>query len=518
MGETLIPSPGEEKEPRSTVEDLTVIAGVEKSYQTGEMGPLIASRAISKKEPDLALRKFEIVFGRDSLHTAYDLLEFYPKLTESTLKRLAELQGTKDDSVTEEEPGRIHHEHRTEENPWFEKLRSRWGHPEDKELIYYGTVDATPLYVKLFCDYLQKTNDWELLDEKIKNKDGEEISLREAFERAVDWIFQKIDRSEFGFVEFQRTNPRGIGNQIRKDSWDGLSHKDGELANHNQPVAAVEVQGYSYDALLGAVEVFERFAENNPEYQDKADECRKRAEKIKKNLIEQMWMEDEEYFAIGIDRDTEGNPRQLDTITSNPGHLLDSKIFDDPEMQTYREAIIKKLFSDDMFCVAGIRTLSSREIRYGPGTYCNGSVWPMDNEMIAKGLERQGYLALATEVRLRNHWGAFIVRKNPEFFRGDEGQDGEGKPIPLINTKKIREYSKERGREITIETVPQEIQAWTVSAILSTKRKLGEGLMRKVRDRERIEFEEDILEDLREQRQEGLLIEKDLKKLFRFRK
>lgn len=515
MNEILSIGP-ENQEPRSTIRDATVLAGVQHAREIGEMGPVVASRATPEGEKNLDLRAFEVVFGRDSIHTAYDLLEFYPKLAENTLIKLAELQGTKEDSVTEEEPGRIHHEHRPKGDPKLEMLKAKWGHPEDEELIYYGSVDATPMYAKLFTEYLDKTKNQQILSEKITNKDGKEVLLQDSFDAAINWILDRATNSELGFVEFKRSNPQGIANQIQKDSRRSLAHKDGSLVNHDYPVATIEVQGYAYDALVDAAELYKSLASEI--YQEKIRKCQEIAEKLKNNVLREMWMEDQDYFATGIDRSSSGDIRQIDGITSNPGRLLESKLLNDPDSKPYVEATVRKLFSDEMFGIAGIRSMSKNEKRYAPGSYWNGSVWPADNEGIARGLEKQGYLALATEVRLRNHWAAFVNRQNAEFFRGDEGVDKDGNPIPIINTKRIKTWSDEFGEEVDLESQPQEIQAWTVSAVLSTKRKLGEGLMKKLHDSDRIEFEEAILDKLRSHRKEGLIIEKNLQELFKFRK
>ncbi|MCL5773561.1 MAG: hypothetical protein M1536_04200 [Firmicutes bacterium] len=452
---------------RSSLKDILTLAGVKKSREIGERGPLIASRSISEDEKNPELRRFEVVFGRDSIFTAYELLDYYPRLAEATIKRLAELQGTRIDAVTEEEPGRIHHEHRPGGAFFFEQLRAKWGHPEDKELIYYGSVDATPLYLKLFCDYLKRTDNWNVLNVKVRNKDDCRIILKETFENAVDWIIKRTDKSEYGFIEFQRSNPRGIANQVWKDSGDSFFHEDGKSANHDFPIAAVEVQGYAYDALLGAADVFKR-----QDRKDKTKKCIEKAEIIKNNVINKLWMEDKQYFAIGLDRGKDGKSRQIRIIASNPGHLLNSKMLFDPGRIHYKEAIIRKLFSDDLFCASGIRTLGKNEARYNPGSYHNGSVWPFDNSFIAGGLEKHGFLALAEEVRLRLLRATAVHGKMAEFFRGGNGI------VPEINTETVRRFNDETGKEVVIEQPPQEIQAWTVTAVFTAKRKMGERFLR----------------------------------------
>jgi glycogen debranching enzyme len=306
---------------------------------------------------------FMTLFGRDSLITAWMALIVDPELALGTLQTLARFQGTEVRPYNEEEPGRILHE-------------MRFGEASSLSLgggtIYYGTADATPLFVMLLGELRRWGLAREAVDELLPHAD-----------RALDWISKFGDRDGDGYVEYQRTSDRGLRNQGWKDSADAVRFADGRLAE--PPIALAEVQGYTYGAYLARA----FFA---AEAGDVAlsTELRARAAELKAAFNRDFWLEDRGYLAMGLDRDK----KPIDALASNMGHCLWTGILDADKA----DLVAKKLLSADMFSGWGIRTLAASMVGYNPISYHCGSVWPHDNAIIAAGLMRYGYVREAQRV------------------------------------------------------------------------------------------------------------------------
>jgi glycogen debranching enzyme len=306
---------------------------------------------------------FMTLFGRDSLLTSWMTMIVDPDLALGTLETLARFQGTEENPITEEEPGRILHEMRFGETASLSLGGGR---------VYYGTVDATPLFVML----LGELSRW-------GNRRDEVDALLPAADRALDWITNYGDRDGDGYVEYQRTNDRGLENQGWKDSWDSTRFADGTLAH--SPVALCEVQGYVYAALVARSHCATEAGDTAL-----AATLRKRAQTLKENFNRDFWIEDGEYFAMGLDRDK----RPLDAVTSNMGHCLWTGIVDEEKAP----AVARHLLDKAMFSGWGIRTLSEPMVGYNPISYHCGSVWPHDNALCAAGLMRYGFVEEAHRV------------------------------------------------------------------------------------------------------------------------
>jgi glycogen debranching enzyme len=295
-------------------------------------------------------------FGRDSLLTAYESLLLNPQLARDTLKVLAALQAREDEPWRDAEPGKILHE-------------LRCGELARAGLIphtpYYGTVDATPLFVLLAAAYHRWTGDLQTLSE-----------LRPAIDAALEWIDRFGDSDGDGFVEYRRRSPAGLRNQGWKDSSDAVVHADGTLAEG--PIALVEVQGYVYLAKLRIAELYEELGES-----DRGRALRAQAEALRRQFNDAFWNPEEGFFALALD----GRKRQVASVTSNPGHCLYCDMIDADKAA----AVAERLMAEDMFSGWGIRTLSARSPAYNPMSYHNGSVWPHDNAIIAAGLKRYGH-------------------------------------------------------------------------------------------------------------------------------
>jgi glycogen debranching enzyme len=302
-------------------------------------------------------------FGRDALVSSGEALILNPDLLRDALAVLAKLQATEDDPWRDAEPGKILHELRAGE------LAGAGLIPHTP---YYGTVDATPLFLMRAAEYYSWTGDLETLR-----------MLRPAMDRALRWIDESGDQDGDGFIEYERRSAAGLRNQGWKDSEDSIVHADGSLAEG--PIALVEAQGYVYAAKQTIADVYDAL-----ELPDVARRLRSEADALRVAFNEAYWNAGEGTFALALD----GRKRQVASVTSNPGHCLHCGIIDAEKAG----AVAERLLADDMFSGWGVRTLSSRNPAYNPMSYHNGSVWPHDNAIIAAGLKRYGHQAAVQRI------------------------------------------------------------------------------------------------------------------------
>ncbi|QKW15912.1 amylo-alpha-1,6-glucosidase [Verrucosispora sp. NA02020] len=308
--------------------------------------------------PAAGLPWFMTMFGRDSILTCLQTLPFTPELSATTLRILGALQGTRCDDFREEDPGRILHEMRYGESAAFE---------EQPHSPYYGSVDATPLFVVLLDEYERWSGDAALVKE-----------LEQECRRAFRWMDDYADLVGTGYIWYERRNTdTGLENQCWKDSWDSISYADGSLPPF--PRATCEVQGYAYDAKMRGTRLAREFWDD-PGF---ADQLEREAAALKERFNRDWWVSDGGYYALALD--PEG--RQCDVLTSNIGHLLWSGIVDeDRAAQIAHHLVGPRLFSG-----WGVRTLAEGEVRYNPIGYHNGTVWPFDTSFCAWGLRRYGF-------------------------------------------------------------------------------------------------------------------------------
>lgn len=430
----------------------------------GTNGPSVA--ALSSESKNIRHNNqglFNTVFGRDSLRVAIDLMNHYPKLAKETIQHLAEVQGIEYNTSREEEPGRIPHEIRDADDPIAIKITQSngWGWP------YYGSVDATPEFIRTLSAYCKLSDhNIEFLSYTYNDKSGQPQTISTALIRAVNWMIKRMDSNPEGLIEFKSVLKLGIENQVWKDSWDPYHHSDGTIANHNKGIASIEVQTVTHDALLDAADLYDNI------YVDKhkeAEALRERAKILAKNILDIFWTEDKGgYFVIGTDRDNNGKLRQLKIRTSNMGHILNSRVIDGDDIEHTRKrmAILRQLQSPEMLSISGIRTLASDEVRFREGAYHNGSVWIWDTYHIVKGALRHiksnpefGLFANDLENRIQKI--VDVIGGFPEHVRG-------GDEI-AVNTRIIDIYDNNEKRVNRVEQPPQEVQAWTVAAILATR-------------------------------------------------
>jgi glycogen debranching enzyme len=317
-------------------------------------------------------------FGRDSLLSACESLMINPEVARGTLLVLAGLQARTDEGWRDAEPGKILHELRTGE-------LARTGHIPHTP--YYGTVDATPLFLMVAGGYYRWTLDLDTMRQ-----------LRPALDAALRWIDEWGDRDGDGFVEYERRAPAGLINHGWKDSHDCIVHADGAIAE--APIALVEVQGYVYEAKLRIADVYEALGDAG-----QANELRIQAAVLRAAFNEAFWDPDEGFFVLALD----GRKAQVRSVTSNPAHCLYCGIVEDDKAAMVAE----RLMAADMFCGWGIRTLSGSSPAYNPMSYHNGSIWPHDNGIAAAGLKRYGFDAATNRIAA----GLFDVASGARDFR-----------------------------------------------------------------------------------------------------
>ena len=302
--------------------------------------------------PAAGMPWFMTVFGRDTVITCLQTLLFGPELARSALRELVALQATEIDPSRDAEPGKIVHEVRRGKcaTKWFDR--------------YYGTADATPLFLVLLSETWRWTDDTELVHE-----------LRKPALAALRWIDEFGDRDGDGFVEYQRRTGRGLENQSWKDSGDSQRFHDGRFAQ--APIAPCEVQGYVYDAKRRMAELA-REVWGDPALSDRLEE---EAERLRSRFDAAYWVEERGgYYALALDAEK----NRVDSLCSNIGHLLWSDIVPPARV----DAVVNALMGDDLWSGWGVRTMSNAEAAYSPLSYHNGTVWPHDNSLIAWGLAR----------------------------------------------------------------------------------------------------------------------------------
>jgi glycogen debranching enzyme len=404
------------------------------------------------KLPGAGVPWFMTVFGRDTIITCLQTLLFGPELARTALEVLADLQAKEDDPSRDAEPGKIVHEvrHGKAARTWHER--------------YYGTADATPLYLILLSEVWRWTDDAALVRD-----------LKAPALAALEWIERYGDRDGDGFVEYERRTDHGLENQSWKDSWDSQRFHDGTLAK--TPIAPCEVQGYVYDAKRRVAELA-REVWRDRELANRLDQ---QADQLRKRFDEAFWVEDRGgFYALALD----GDKRQVDSLCSNIGHLLWSGIVPPKRV----DAVVDQLMGDDLWSGWGVRTMSTADAGYNPLSYHNGTVWPHDNSIIAAGLARYARWPEAQRVIQRMLTAAqHFSYQLPEVFAGLRRSEtpfpiayptaarpqawAAGTPVLLLQS--LLGLQPDRRRHALESVAPPELPSWAGSIRLSGIRAFG---------------------------------------------
>jgi glycogen debranching enzyme len=336
---------------------------------------------------------FSAVFGRDGIITALQMLWIDPSLARGVLKRLAHFQAEVDDASSDAAPGKILHEMR------FGELAALREVPFAR---YYGSVDASPLFVMLAGSYAKRTGDYDLVAE-----------IWPAIERALSWIDGPADIDGDGFIEYARGTETGLANQGWKDSHDAIFHADGRLAQG--PIALVEVQGYVYAAKSLAARCASKLG-----FTERADALWQQAQDLRARFVAAFWCEEIGTYALALD----GAKAPCKVRTSNAGHALTTGIADADHARRIADGLLRPAFHSGW----GVRTLAAGEVRYNPMSYHNGSVWPHDNSLIAHGLARYAFKSGANEIfeGLVQAASYMDLRRTPELYCGFRRLPGRG--------------------------------------------------------------------------------------------
>lgn len=325
------------------------------------------------------------LFGRDSIISSLQVLAFEPRLAEQTLRLLAKYQATQVSEWRDEQPGKILHELRVGELAHLNEI---------PQTPYFGSVDATPLFLIMVARHANWTGDLSLFQE-----------LKPSVERAFEWITRYGDATGNGYLEYDSRSSKGLGNQGWKDSGDSIVNADGTLAT--PPIALVEVQGYVYLAKISMADLYEKTGDHPA-----AARLRAEAEALRTRFERDFWLKEKDIYALAL----QSGQTPAAVISSNPGQMLWSRM-----VQPARAAkTAEHLMSPEMFTGWGIRTLSSGERRYNPIGYHLGSVWPHDNSIIvagfrAYGLDEPACGVFAGVLKAAMHFAHYRL---PEVFAG----------------------------------------------------------------------------------------------------
>ena len=341
--------------------------------------------------PAAGLPWFVAPFGRDSLIVSLQNILIYPDFARGSLDILGSLQAKVEDDYRDAEPGKILHEIRYGELAHFKLV---------PHTPYYGTADATPLYLITLHAAWRATGDMGLLQRHLETAEG-----------CLSWIDRYGDRDGDGFQEYQTRSSAGYENMGWKDSGDSVVYPDGSLVKG--PKALCELQGYVYDAWLRMAEIFEAL-----DKADRARDLRAKAADLFKRFNEAFWDEELGFYAFALD----GDKKKVLTIASNAGHCLWSGIV--PPERAVR--VVKRLMAPDMWSGWGIRTLSTRNPAFNPYNYQTGSVWPHDNAIIALGFKRYGFGVEAARIArdISDAASHFLANQLPELYTTIERDEG----------------------------------------------------------------------------------------------
>jgi glycogen debranching enzyme len=418
-----------------------------------------------------------MIFGRDSLEVADDLLGARPGLALNVIDLLAYFQGSSEDNNKKSgvQTGKIMHQHGQleyrnlrvghETELLINKLSELWG-GDDTGFTNYDSLDSTPLFIRLVSRYGLKYGP-DFLNEEIAHESGKTRTRQHYLDESLKWLVKHLYLSSVGFLEFRREHKDSIIIQNWRDSGSSMVHIDGSQANINEYIAPLDVQGYAYDALVMSARLFEKY-----QLASKAEVHRIRtaASTLRENLFSSFWMEETQSFAMALDRDENHNPRLIKTPSSSQGALLDTRLFSDLDDQLrvkYVGGIVKSVYNSSFITDVGIRC-RSKEYAYLTGFadyHGSWAVWAKESYDFAKGLRRQGFRNLSRDMANRIINSVNVSGANYELWYVNP-LNGEVDYHP----KRLKLGDEVNQQNIIPATnIPEEGQAWTVSAVIAIK-------------------------------------------------
>jgi hypothetical protein len=426
----------------------------------------------------------DAVFGRDMAEAALDLLggetvQAAEEIAREVILTMTKYLGTRDSAPgpnsNEERRGKAHHEHRAlvmDGRPvspasaeMCRRLAELWGGTENG-FTYYGSADVTPQYIRLVAKFCSRHGD-RVLDAVVVDKDGGRLSVREGVRRALQFLATEVEKSELGLLEYVSTNPRGLEHHSWTETSLAYLLPDGRLANRFQPIASVEIQGLTYDALVDGRQLVEEKLGRH---------LQALADRLQASTLEHFWMEECQYFAMAVDRDaTSRRWRRIDAVSSKPGTLLDTKIFDTlgpAERRRYVEGVVRTIYSPQLLTPVGVRCRSLDHAGLHDLVDYHGVrvSWPKETNDVGRGLWQQGFSGLGAQLDARLLNGVNAGRGTWEFFLVDA--DG------TVDYDPHRQRPARVGAEPTLVkagNIPEQPQTWTVTAALEARARLRDG-------------------------------------------
>lgn len=408
------------------------------------------------------------VFGRDSIWTARFLIDNpdNKEVVRLALLSLARTQGTQYVPRRAEEPGKIAHECRrggdpTSNKQTLEMFERVFGEAAPGLYLVYTTVDATPLWAVLLGEYCERYGR-EILAERVEHISGEELSVFDVLMRAAHWVEQSIRRSDLGLLEAVREDREGHAEfHVLRDGRTSYRHEDGRYPNLKRPIAYLEVQGYAYDALRYAAAIARHLQPR------KAFEWRNLAKRVQARTLELFWQSDIGTFAAALDRDPKtGEMRPLRMLSTIQPEILGTGIFDglgETERARYFTGVLKNFFTPELQTLAGPRAVSLRYDHLTPyyAYQWSRTVWPVLSHLVARGLKRQGFGALAYDLSARMVNTVHAAGSPREFFYVT--------PQELVAYDPEGAYMEGEAEEISATNCGEAQQTWTIAAVLEAK-------------------------------------------------
>jgi hypothetical protein len=448
---------------------LCLLGRVDRPQDLG-LNFITASGLLPGRDKGKGQKKFVVPFPRDYTYIMLASKDKYPLMVPEGILDINRYLAMGDNLYRAAQYGRDAHEVRdmeTDEKARELNEKQHWLFP------YHGQIDVASLVIRLIhWECFNGTRGFYFLNKTYQGEDGAHHTVLASLKYREEWLRRRLLSNRDGILEFLAEFEGSHYVQTMEDSRVSHLRKNGVQADLTQGVSSTEALGDCWEALICLAEIYEHLElyQGRIDLGERAPELRRMASRLRKQILN-LWMPDEEYFAMGFDRDKRGQLRQLDSVKAISAFLLDTRLFTKSgEDRRMVEMFVRRLFQSDLFCAAGFRTLSSEHPWFNPGRYHLGSIWPFMCFRIAEGLRRHGFHHLAHKVykiivAIFEHFKMW-----PELIRGE--LDGSFK----ISRYRIRVYNSRLGFDDTINSVPQALQGWSVSAHIGALERLKEEL------------------------------------------